>query len=115
MFSFSVNHDSIVGQIFGFFLAGFESTGNILACTLYELAKSQEIQNAVHKEIASVLNNFNNDLTMEALHQMKYLHQVLQGKSLMLDCFIWIYYCHCVTIILLLLANYKYCCLVQFI
>lgn len=75
-----VDLNFIAAQAFIFFLAGFETLGNILACALYEIAKQPNIQQTLFAEISDVLHKNNGEVTFEALQEMKYLRQVVAGK-----------------------------------
>lgn len=73
-------HSDVVGQVYGLYLAGVESTGVIITCMLYELAKNQDIQHSLHLEITEVLSAFDNQVTYDSVQQMKYLQQIVSGK-----------------------------------
>lgn len=47
---------------------------------LYELAKNQDIQKKVRDEINTVLAKHDGKVTYEAIQDMKYMSQVLDGK-----------------------------------
>lgn len=46
---------------------------------LYELAKAPEIQAKVHSEIDAVLKKHNGQLTYDAMNEMKYLENCIDG------------------------------------
>lgn len=71
----------IIAQCFVFFVAGFESSSGTLTFALYELAKHQDIQDKLVQEIDEALKENHGDITFESLHAMKYLDQVVSGKS----------------------------------
>lgn len=50
---------------------------------LYELSVNPDIQDKVRQEINTVLEKHHGDLTYEALMDMTYLRQVLDGKSVL--------------------------------
>lgn len=70
----------IAAQAFLFFGAGFETTSSTMSFCLYELAKNQDIQNKLRVEIHKVLKEHNGDMTYEALQEMRYLRQAIDGK-----------------------------------
>uniref|UniRef100_A0A1B6MJD0 Cytochrome P450 n=1 Tax=Graphocephala atropunctata TaxID=36148 RepID=A0A1B6MJD0_9HEMI len=72
-----IDDNFIVAQSFIFFLAGFESPGNVLACTLYEIAKQPHIQESLCQEIQTVLGRHGGEVSFDALQEMKYLRQVV--------------------------------------
>lgn len=60
--------------------AGFETSATTISFCLYELAKNQEIQKRVQKEIDRVLAKHDGDLTYESLSEMEYLGWCFHGK-----------------------------------
>lgn len=70
----------IAAQVFLFYLAGFETSANTISFAMYYLAKNQEIQNKVRSEMLTVLKANNNDLSYEALADMRYTEKVIYGK-----------------------------------
>lgn len=47
---------------------------------LYHMSIDQHVQNRARKEILEVLEKHNNEITFEALNEMKYLSQVVEGE-----------------------------------
>ena len=94
IFSSTVEDDNVLAQAVQFFLAGFETTSSTIAYTLYELCLNKDIQKKLRSDIRSKMHE-HNGITYEALQDMKYLNQVVSGKSfnksinliLTLDCF----------------------------
>lgn len=70
----------MTAQSFVFFGAGFETSSTTQSFCLYELAKSQDIQSKVHKEIDAVLSKYGGKLTYDAINEMKYLECCIDGK-----------------------------------
>lgn len=68
--------EEIAAQAFIFLLAGFETSSTTMGFALYELARNQDIQDRLRKEIVEVLVQHNNECTYEAINEMKYLEQV---------------------------------------
>ncbi|XP_075150360.1 putative cytochrome P450 6a14 [Haematobia irritans] len=73
----NLTYDQIAAQFFIFFAAGFETSSTTMTCLLYELARHPEIQEKLRQEIHEVLENYDNQITYEALMDMKYLDQVI--------------------------------------
>lgn len=70
-------------QAFSFFITAFDTCASALGSALYELARNQNIQNKLRKEIIRTLDERGKELTYECLHEMKYLDQVTSGRLLM--------------------------------
>ncbi|CAG9785968.1 unnamed protein product [Diatraea saccharalis] len=67
--------DDLVGQVFFFFTAGFDTTAATLVLCIHELALNVEIQEKLYEEVRSFKNT--NDLTYENIGKLKYLDCVL--------------------------------------
>lgn len=63
-----------------FIIAGFETSSSTLSFCLHELAKNQQIQNRVYEEINRVLERHDGKITYEAVSEMKYLEQCIDGS-----------------------------------
>lgn len=70
-------------QAFVFFVAGFETSSTTGTYCLYELAQHQDMQDKLREEINQVEKE-HGGLTYEAINEMAYLHQVVQGESIFL-------------------------------
>ncbi|XP_074041128.1 probable cytochrome P450 6a13 [Leptinotarsa decemlineata] len=73
----SLTMDEIVAQSFVFFIAGFETSSTTMTFALYQLATHPVIQEKVRSEINSVLEKHNNQITYDALNELKYMGQVI--------------------------------------
>ncbi|WAQ99851.1 CP20A-like protein [Mya arenaria] len=60
----------------GYVIAGFHTTGNMLAFAIYYMCKNPEVQEKVHEEIVQVLGD--DDVTIDNIPYLMYTHQVLQ-------------------------------------
>nr|UXX33470.1 cytochrome P450 6a13-like protein [Holotrichia oblita] len=69
--------DELVAQIFIFFAAGFDTSSSMLTFCLFELAVNTDLQDRLRKEIRSVLEKYNGEITYESLADMKYMEQVM--------------------------------------
>lgn len=77
--NFTMN--DLVAQVFLFFVAGYDTSAATMTFTIFELCKNPEIQERVREEILEVLEKNNNEITYESLNEMKYLGQVIDGKT----------------------------------
>lgn len=66
---------------FVFFSAGFETSSTTLSYCLYELAldKNKHIQDEARREIRSTLDKYDGNLTYDAIHEMTYIDQIING------------------------------------
>ncbi|XP_055381432.1 uncharacterized protein LOC129612015 [Condylostylus longicornis] len=72
------NDYEIVAQCFGFFMAGFETTGTTMCFAAYELMINQDIQEKLVAEIDDVRESLDGKpITYEILLGMKYLDMVV--------------------------------------
>lgn len=72
--------EEIAAQVFILFAAGYETSSTTLSFCLYELSLNKDIQNKVRDEIGAILKVHNGKLTYEAVMDMKYLGQVIDGE-----------------------------------
>lgn len=77
----SLTLTEIAAQAFIFFLGGFETSSTAMRFCLLELSLNQAIQQKVRDEVIDVLEEHDGKVTYEAISQMKYLGQVVDGKS----------------------------------
>lgn len=76
-----ISIEEIAAQAFVFFLAGFETSSTTMLFALYELALSQEVQGKAREEIIMVLSKHGGKFTYEAMMEMHYVEQVINGKK----------------------------------
>lgn len=74
----------MAAQTFVFFVAGFETSSSAMSFCLYELSVNQEIQEKLRNEIRHVLKLHQGVMSYEAIQEMKYLGQVLDGNLIVL-------------------------------
>lgn len=72
--------EEVAAQAYAFFLAGFETSSTTITFCLYELAMNKKFQDRAREEINSVLEKYNDELTYEALNELAYCKQILNGK-----------------------------------
>lgn len=76
----SLTLNEIAAQVFLFFAAGFETSATTMTFAMHELMIRPDIQERAREEITAVLARHNGKLTYEAMGEMPYLDQVINGK-----------------------------------
>lgn len=71
--------NEIAAQCLVFYVAGFESSSTTMNYALFELAQNQNIQNKVREEIHRVLKRHGGKVTYDAIMEMEYLANVVDG------------------------------------
>lgn len=71
----------MVSQAITFFIAGFETSSNLLAFTLYELSLHPECLEKLRKEIFKMFPDETSPLAFDKLQQFTYLDMVIAGKT----------------------------------
>lgn len=72
--------EQIAAQAFLFFVAGFETSSTTISFALYELASDATLQNKARREIQDVLKHHGGGFSYEALQDMKFLGQIVDGR-----------------------------------
>lgn len=72
--------NEIAANLFGFLLAGFESSSNTLTFCLYHLAQDICIQTKSRQELESLYEQYGGKITYEMLLNMPFIDKVIQGK-----------------------------------
>jgi cytochrome P450 family 6 len=73
----TMTFSEMAAQAFVFFLAAFETSSTVMSFCLYELAKNQEIQRKVQKEIDTVMQKHDGEITYDNIGDMKYLENCM--------------------------------------
>lgn len=73
----------LAAQLFGLFIAGYETSSTTILNMLYELALNQNIQDKLREEIQNNYNK-NQKLQYEDINEMSYLDAVFKGILLLL-------------------------------
>lgn len=73
--------NEMTAQSFVFWIAGFETSSSTATFCLYFLSMYQETQEKLRKEIQSTLAKHDNQITYEAMMEMKYLQMVIDGMK----------------------------------
>lgn len=72
------NDSQIVAQCFLFFVAGFDTSSNLLTLLAYELAANPDVQQTLHEEIKATQEGRQaKQLDYDTLQKMKYMDQVI--------------------------------------
>lgn len=77
----SITMEELGAQAFLFFLAGYETSSATMTFACYELATHPEIQRRTREEIHSVLQRHGGEVSYDALMEMPYLDQVINGEK----------------------------------
>ncbi|GJQ85980.1 Cyp6a9 [Trypoxylus dichotomus] len=68
---------SLHGQCIIFFMAGHDTSASTLTFSVFELARHQDIQEKLRKEITDVIAKYEGAITYEGVQEMKYLEMVV--------------------------------------
>lgn len=77
---YTLTMDEIVAQSFVFFIAGFDTSSSTMQFALYELARNERLQQKARKEVDELFEKTGGKITYEAVMELKYLSQVIDGK-----------------------------------
>lgn len=72
--------EEVAAQAFAFFLAGFETSSTTMTFCLYELAVNPDIQEKARQEARKVIERHGGEFNYEAMTDMHYIDQVINGK-----------------------------------
>ncbi|XP_053670574.1 cytochrome P450 6a22-like [Anopheles nili] len=67
----------VAGQCYSFFIAGFETSANLMSFCLYELAKSGPVQEKLRSSIVAALDETDGQLSYDMVMSLGYLDQVV--------------------------------------
>uniref|UniRef100_A0AAT9UTH1 Cytochrome P450 6PW3 n=1 Tax=Maconellicoccus hirsutus TaxID=177089 RepID=A0AAT9UTH1_MACHI len=74
---FTLTDDLMSAQCFLFFVAGYDTSSMTISFALYELAANIEIQKKLQNEIDSFMEEHDDQVSYEMVHNMPYLHKVV--------------------------------------
>ncbi|XP_018404021.1 PREDICTED: cytochrome P450 6a2-like [Cyphomyrmex costatus] len=66
----------VTGHAMSFIIDGYETSSTVMSFIGFDLACHPEIQEKLRKEVLSVLNKYNGEITYEGLKEMTYMDQV---------------------------------------
>lgn len=78
----SLTIEQCAAQVLLFYIAGFDSSANMLSYTLYELARNPDVQRCVQQDIDATLAKHNGRITYESIIDMKFVDLCFMGKNL---------------------------------
>ncbi|KAJ3051080.1 hypothetical protein HK097_007943 [Rhizophlyctis rosea] len=70
--------EEILGEVWGFFMAGHETTSHTLTFIILELCRNPHILTKLEDEIETVLGGRDAEVTWDGVHQLKYLEMVIK-------------------------------------
>lgn len=76
----SLSLDDCAAQTFLFYTAGFDTSSSALTYCLYELVRHPEVMQKLQQEIDDVLSRHDNQITYDAIQDMKYLDMCISGN-----------------------------------
>ena len=80
-----IAEELLPAQAFVFFLAGFETSSNTMGNLMTELSQHRHVQERMRREVDEVLARHDGCITYDALHEMTYMEQVIDGESSLYD------------------------------
>lgn len=79
----SLSINDCAAQSYLFYLAGFDTSSSALTYCLYELVRNPELLLKVQQEIDQTLSRHNDEVTYEAIQEMKYLELCILGDTIL--------------------------------
>ncbi|XP_034824098.1 cytochrome P450 6k1-like [Maniola hyperantus] len=76
-FELKATDELLAAQAFSFFIAGVDTSANVINFTLLELSNNPVILNRLHDEIDNIFENCNEKITYEEIRKMEYLEMVI--------------------------------------
>lgn len=86
-----LSFEEIAAQAFVFFFAGFETSATTMTFALHLLSLNQDIQERARDEVNRVLDQYDGELSYDAIMEMEYLGRIVDGKlinSMVVDLYI---------------------------
>lgn len=74
--------DALIAQAAVFLAAGYETSSSVLSFALYELARNQEVQTKLRRELLEHQET-QKEMTYDSFTNLEYLHMVFQGLQLL--------------------------------
>lgn len=74
-----LTENDIIAQCFIFYIGGFETSSTTMTFAMLELSQNQDIQEKLRQEIKKVLTKHEGKISYEAVMEMRYLEQVING------------------------------------
>lgn len=74
--------EQCAAQLYLFYLAGFDTSSSALAFTLFELVRNPLLLKKLQREIDETLERHNNEITYDAIAEMKYMEMCINGIHL---------------------------------
>lgn len=79
----SLTINECAAQSYLFYLAGYDTSASALTYSLYELVRNPEIMHKLQKEIDETLSRHNDEVTYDAIQEMKFLELCILGIGIL--------------------------------
>lgn len=76
----AVKDVDLAGHAAALMLDGVETTGHVISCVLYDLACNPAVQEMLREEIRVIKERNNEEISFEAIKDLKYLDACINGK-----------------------------------